>query len=245
MYQSNLNKGNINKSNKKNNITCLEFIREVSTGDYKPEQPNPNQPQNKPKQKKPITFENAEKKRIKHEKRMMRLALRKEKRVAKKAVKAEENQQKMKAGIPLKQKAPKGRWFNVKMNQCEVDGCSLNAFCGLSYKRAVRCPGHRTPLMYYVLNTKCIFKGCSSKAVYGYNYWAKFCREHKEESMMYCMKAHKSAVSEQLASIQKENNIRANQEKNKKEGKEGNKKEKNERRKGINLDALNLIMPNI
>ena len=176
--------------------------------------------------------------------------MRKEKRVAKKAVKAEENQQKMKAGIPLKQKAPKGRWFNVKMNRCEVDGCSLNAFCGLSYKSAVRCPGHRTPLMYYVLNTKCTFKGCSSKAVYGYNYWAKFCREHKEESMIYCMKAHKSAVSEQLASIQKENNIRANQEKNKKEGKEGNKKEKKkeikiERKEGINLDALNLIMPNM
>jgi hypothetical protein len=160
-----------------------------------------------PKPKKPISDEVAEKTRIKHEKRQLRIVAKKVKRDAKKLIVAAENQQKMKAGISLNQKKPKNRWNNVKKNICDIDSCLLEAVCGLSYKKAVRCPGHRTPLMYYVLNTNCVEKGCPKKAAYGKNYWARVCLDHKETEMMYCMKAHRSAVSEQMKSKNDGSNI--------------------------------------
>lgn len=135
----------------------------------------------------------AEKKRIKQEKRQIRLEARKQKRDAKKTAKAVENAEKIKAGIPLNPKKPKGRWFNAKVTKCDIETCNLNAICGLSYKRAIRCMGHKTPQMYYVLNSKCIEKGCSKKAAYGYNYWAKFCLDHKDPAMTYCLKAPKTS----------------------------------------------------
>jgi hypothetical protein len=138
-------------------------------------------------------IDTAEKKRIKQEKRKLRLNARKQKRDTKKATKAVENAEKIKAGIPLNPKKPKGRWFNARVTKCDIETCNLNAICGLSYKKADRCMGHRTPQMYYVLNSNCIEKGCSKKAAYGYNYWAKFCLDHKEPAMTHCLKAPKSS----------------------------------------------------
>ena len=134
----------------------------------------------------------AEKKRIKQEKRQLRLDARKQKRDIKKTDNAAKNAEKINAGIPLNPKKPKGRWFNAKVTKCEIETCNINAICGLKYKKAERCMGHKTPQMYYVLNSNCITKGCSKKAAYGYNYWAKFCLDHKEPAMTHCLKAPKA-----------------------------------------------------